>query len=270
MSKTIGIGIIGLGFIGRVHAENINESSECKLAAVYDVDYKSMKSVAKKYRVQASKSFEDLVSNEKVDAIIIASPTVSHAEYLERAILFGKPILCEKPLTHDITKIRGICELIERKKIPVMMGFNRRFDKNYATLKKKIDRGDVGKVEMILITHRGPKLPPKNKLRNSGGQYLDSGSHFYDLLRWLTKDEVEEVFTFGTCLVDLDLNKWGDTDTSIILLRLNSGALCEMNFCRQTAYGYDDRIEVFGSDGLLVSERPRQDDVITFRKNKNL
>jgi myo-inositol 2-dehydrogenase/D-chiro-inositol 1-dehydrogenase len=136
-----------------------------------------------------------------------------------------------------------------------MLGFNRRFDASHAALKEAVDRGEVGKVEIVQLTNRGPKPPPISYVKVSGGQMRDQTIHFFDLLRWLTKDEPVEVYALGAALVDPAIGEAGDVDTSIVSLRMASGALCQIDSSRRATYGYDERIEVFGSEGMLESAR---------------
>jgi myo-inositol 2-dehydrogenase/D-chiro-inositol 1-dehydrogenase len=203
-----------------------------------------------------------------IDVVVIATSTPTHVSYLQASAEAGKAILCEKPISLDFGEATRTCEIVEGSGVPVMVGFNRRFDRNYSALKTTVEEGAIGKVEIVQITHRGPQLPPIEYLKVSGGQLRDSGVHFYDLVRWLTDQDPEEVFVFGSCLVDPSIAEFGDTDTSVISLRFGSGAMCQINFSRRTAYGYDDRIEVFGSEGMVESPRQRRGQVLLYQGDR--
>jgi len=257
--------VLGAGFIGSVHAGNIAGNPRARLISVYDIDQKKAGALADKYDARISTSAEQLLGAPEVDAVVIASSTPTHVPYLKAAAQRGKAILCEKPISLDYEEAREACEIVERSAVPVMVGFNRRFDRNYSALKTAVEAGAIGKVEIIQVTHRGPQLPSLDYLKVSGGQLRDSGVHFYDLVRWLTKKDPSEVFVFGSCLVNPSIAEFGDTDTSIISLRFAGGALGQINFSRRTAYGYDDRIEVFGSEGMLESQRQHRGEVALYK-----
>jgi myo-inositol 2-dehydrogenase/D-chiro-inositol 1-dehydrogenase len=264
----IRFGVLGAGFIGSVHAGNIAASPRARLISVYDINQKKAGVLADKYNARISTSAEQLLGASEVDAVVIGSSTPTHVPYLKAAAQRGKAILCEKPISLEYEEARNACGIVERSAVPVMVGFNRRFDRNYSALKTAVEAGSIGKVEIIQVTHRGPQLPSLDYLKVSGGQFRDSGVHFYDLVRWLTREDPAEVFVFGSCLVDPSIADFGDTDTSIISLRFANGALCQINFSRRTAYGYDDRIEVFGSGGMVESQRQRRGEVALYKGDR--
>lgn len=262
------IGVIGAGFIGSVHGRNIAAHHNARLSCVYDIDQERARRLAGICDARVSESAEALLGAEDVDAVLIASSTPTHADYLKTAVHKGKAVLCEKPISLDLATAREVGEELSGSKVPVMTGFNRRFDADYAGLKRAVDVGDIGAVEIAQITHRGPRLPSLEYLKHSGGQMRDSGVHFFDLLRWICADDPVEVFVFGACLVDPGIAEFGDTDTAVISLRLSRGALGQINFSRRTAYGYDDRIEVFGSEGMVESQRKRSGDIALYKGEK--
>ncbi len=264
----IRFGVLGVGFIGSVHAGNIAANPRARLISVYDIDQKKAGVLADKHNARISTSAEQLLGASEVDAVVIASSTPTHVPYLKAAAERGKAVFCEKPISLDYEEAREAYRIVTRSAVPVMVGFNRRFDRNYSALKTAVDAGSIGKVEVVQVTHRGPRLPSLDYLKVSGGQFRDSGVHFFDLVRWLTNEDPAEVFVFGSCLVDRSIAEFGDTDTSIISLRFPSGALCQINFSRRTAYGYEDRIEVFGSKGLLESQRQRSGNIALFKGDK--
>jgi myo-inositol 2-dehydrogenase/D-chiro-inositol 1-dehydrogenase len=186
---------------------------------------------------------------------LIATPTDTHVDYLKRAADAGKAIYCEKPIGLDYQEAEKAVRAVRAAGVPVMLGFNRRFDASHAAVKEAVDRGEVGKVEIVQLTSRGPKPPPISYVKVSGGQLRDQTIHFFDLLRWLTNDEPVEIYAIGAALVDPAIGEAGDVDTSIVSIRMASGALCQIDSSRRAAYGYDERVEVFGSEGLVESAR---------------
>jgi myo-inositol 2-dehydrogenase / D-chiro-inositol 1-dehydrogenase len=187
--------------------------------------------------------------------VVIATPTNTHVEYLTRAANAGKAIYCEKPIGLDYGEAEKAVTAVRQTGVPVMLGFNRRFDASHAAVKQAVEKGEVGKVEIIQLTSRGPQPPTIEYVKVSGGQMRDQTIHFFDLLRWLTNDEPVEVYAIGGALVSAAIGQAGDVDTSIVSIRMASGALCQIDSSRRTAYGYDERIEVFGSEGMAESRR---------------
>jgi len=263
----IRFGVFGVGFIGSVHAENIAAHPRAELVSIYDIETDRARTIADKHGAKVAVSADALLSGHDIDAVLIASSTPTHVTYLKAAALAGKAVLCEKPIDLAYARAKEAVADAKNTKVPSMMGLNRRFDTNYAALQKEVRKGVVGKIEIVQMTHRGPALAPLDYLKVCGGQYRDSAVHFFDLLRWITDDEPVEIFVFGACLVDPAVAELGDTDTAIISLRLSSGALCEINCSRRTGYGYDERIEVFGSEGMIESRRKRRRDISIYKGN---
>src|SRR6202045_992699 len=248
------IAVIGTGFIGSVHAKNIARHPGGELVAVSDAN---IELATKTAEITGAKVVSDLaeIFNKDIDAVLIATPTNTHVDYLKRAAEAGKAIYCEKPIGLDYEEAAQAVRAVRAAGVPVMLGFNRRFDASHAAVKEAVDRGDVGKVEIVQLTSRGPKPPPISYVKVSGGQLRDQTIHFFDLLRWLTNDEPVEVYAIGAALVDPAIGDAGDVDTSIVSIRMASGALCQIDSSRRAAYGYDERIEVFGSEGMAESAR---------------
>jgi myo-inositol 2-dehydrogenase/D-chiro-inositol 1-dehydrogenase len=261
----IRFGVLGAGFIGSVHAENIAAHPRAELVSVYDIEPDRARAVADENGAKVADSADVLLSGSNIDAVLIASSTPTHVTYLKAAARAGKAIFCEKPIDIDWSRTQEAAVALKKSTVPIMMGFNRRFDANYAELQRQVIEGAVGKIEIVLMTHRGPALPPIELLRVCGGHYRDSGVHFFDLLRWITNDEPDEIFVYGACLIDPVVAELGDADTSVISLRLSQGALCHIDCSRRTAYGYDERIEVFGSDGMIESRRKRRRDISLYQ-----
>src|ERR1700724_2531798 len=249
------IAVIGTGFIGSVHAKNIARHPGAELVAVSDANIEFAKKTAAITGAQAVSDVAEIFNNKGIDAVLIATPTDTHVDYLKRAAEAGKAIYCEKPIGLDYGEAEEAVRAVRAAGVPVMLGFKRRFDASHAAVKEAVDRGDVGKVEILQLTSRGPKPPPISYVKVSGGQLRDQTIHFFDLLRWLTNDEPVEVYAIGAALVDPAIGEAGDVDTSIVSLRMASGALCQIDSSRRAAYGYDERIEVFGSEGMAESAR---------------
>jgi myo-inositol 2-dehydrogenase/D-chiro-inositol 1-dehydrogenase len=249
------VAVIGTGFIGSVHARNIARHPDAELVAVSDANIEFAKQIAATTGAEAVTDIAEIFNNKDIRAVLIATPTDTHVDYLKRAADAGKAIYCEKPIGLDYQEAEKAVRAVRAAGVPVMLGFNRRFDASHAAVKEAVDRGEVGKVEIVQLTSRGPKPPPISYVKVSGGQLRDQTIHFFDLLRWLTNDEPVEIYAIGAALVDPAIGEAGDVDTSIVSIRMASGALCQIDSSRRAAYGYDERVEVFGSEGLVESAR---------------
>ena len=251
------IGLIGTGFIGSVHAANIARHPGTTLTAIHDVALDRARAVADKTGARVVENVQELFDSGEIDAVFITSTTNTHVDYLKRSARAGKAVYCEKPIGLDYQEAAEAVTILEKSGIPAMIGFNRRFDPNHVELQAEVAAGAVGQIEIIQMTSRGPKPPPLEYVVVSGGQMRDQAIHFFDLLRWISNDEVAEVHAYGAALVDPRIGEAGDVDTAVVSLRMKSGAFCQLDCSRRTAYGYDERIEVFGSKGLIESRRQR-------------
>jgi myo-inositol 2-dehydrogenase / D-chiro-inositol 1-dehydrogenase len=249
--------LIGAGFIGTAHARNLAAHPGVDFAAVTDIDVTRAADLAHRYGVDVAADVDEVFAATGVDAVLIASSTDTHADYLQRAAAAGKAVLCEKPIDLDLDRARAAVAAVTDAGVPAMVDFNRRFDENHAALRASVAAGDVGPIEIVQITCRTPALPPIEYVKVSGGQMADQTVHFFDLLRWITNDEPVEVFAMGAALADQRIGELGDVDTSIVVLRMGKGALAQIDSARRTGYGYDERIEVFGPNGLVESRRQR-------------
>jgi Predicted dehydrogenases and related proteins len=196
---------------------------------------------------------QQALSSDGIDAVLIASATPTHAELLEQAVLAGKAVYCEKPIDLSLQRAREVVEKITPVQVPVTVGFNRRFDQSHQQLKSQLKQGLIGRTELIQMVCRASELPPISYLQASGGQMRDQAIHFFDLLRWLTEDEVSTVGALGAALAMPEIRDF-DVDTSVLIMRMQQGALAQLDNTRRTAYGYDERISVMGSEGMLASE----------------
>jgi myo-inositol 2-dehydrogenase/D-chiro-inositol 1-dehydrogenase len=249
--------LLGAGFIGSVHAKNLAENPDITFAKVYDVSAERAAAIAEKYGAVAVGSVTEALTD--VDAVFIASSTDTHAANLRAAVDAGVAALCEKPIDLSLERAREIVAYAESKGARVMVNFNRRFDPDHAELKRIVEADGVGKVELVQLTSRGPAVPPLEYVKVSGGQMRDQTVHFFDLARWIAGADPVEVFAAGSALADprLALPEYDDVDTSICVLKMPDGALVQIDNNRRTGYGYDERIEVLGSTGLVESMRHR-------------
>lgn len=265
MSDALGIAVIGAGFIGKVHARCINDNPRTRISAVYDIDADLAGQLAARYSARHAASLEEAIRD--ADVAIIGTPTVTHGEIARLCIENGTAFLCEKPLDTTLQSAMVTARMAREAGVFAGMGLNRRFDAEYQALHQAVGNGDLGKVEIVLMTSRTQSLPSLEYVAKSGGQLRDKGAHWFDLLCWLTRERPKEIFVHGNCLIDKRFADHGDVDTAAISIEMESGALCQMNFSRRTAYGYDERVEIAGSDGMMQACPPIPVNVKHFRGN---
>jgi myo-inositol 2-dehydrogenase / D-chiro-inositol 1-dehydrogenase len=244
------IGLLGAGRIGRIHGGNIAAHPRATLAAVADVDAAAAQSLAMAGNAKVD-SIDAILAAKDIDAVVICSPTDTHADLIERAMRAGKAVFCEKPVDLNAERIRACLEVVKAAKGRLMIGFNRRFDPNFAAVRARITAGEVGKVELVTILSRDPSPPPPSYVARSGGLFRDMMIHDFDMARFLLGEEPTEVHAVGSCLVDAEIGKAGDVDTAAVLLKTATGKIAQISNSRRATYGYDQRIEVHGSLGLL-------------------
>ena len=254
--KRLQIGIIGAGRIGKVHAESIAFGlPEAEIAAITDVNQEAARAVAERCGIaKVAASSEEILADPRVEAVLICSSTDTHARLIGDAARAGKHIFCEKPIAHDLSKIDAALDAVKKAGVKLQIGFNRRFDANFARVRKAVETGEVGSVRMMHIISRDPGPPPIAYVKVSGGMFLDMTIHDFDMARFLMGDEVEEVYVAGGVMVDPEIGAAGDLDTAVILLRFRNGAIGTIDNCRQAAYGYDQRVEILGSLGKIATE----------------
>jgi myo-inositol 2-dehydrogenase/D-chiro-inositol 1-dehydrogenase len=240
----------GAGRIGQIHASNIAAMKDVRLRYVVDVNAEAANKLATRCGAKVVSEAEAFADRE-VGAVLIASSTDTHARLAIAAARAGKAIFCEKPIDLALSKVDTCLKEVKKARVPMFVGFNRRFDPNFRALKARIDQGAIGAIEQVVITSRDPGLPPFEYLKVSGGQFRDMTIHDFDMARWLLGEEPVEVFAMGEALVDPKVKELGDIDSAMVLLRTRSDKLCHINNSRRAAYGYDQRIEVFGSKGML-------------------
>jgi myo-inositol 2-dehydrogenase/D-chiro-inositol 1-dehydrogenase len=240
----------GAGRIGAIHAANLAASGEAVLRYVVDVNAEAAAALAARHGARVADTATAL-SDPEVGAVIIASSTDTHADLVTEAARAGKAIFCEKPIDLSLARVDACLAEVRKAGVPMLVGFNRRFDPSFFQLRRRIGEGAIGAVEQVIITSRDPGLPPISYLKVSGGQFRDMTIHDFDMARWLLGEEPEWVFATGSCLVDPAVAEIGDIDSAMVVMRTASGRLCHINNSRRASYGYDQRIEVHGSLGRL-------------------
>lgn len=246
----ISIGLLGAGRIGQIHGRNIAGSSRARLAAIADPfpEAAAKLSAATGAPVWAA---DEILLDRSIDAVLIATPTDTHADFIDRAAAEGKAIFCEKPVDMSSARIRETLARVEKAGAPLMIGFNRRFDPHFSALQKRLAHGAAGEVELVTILSRDPAPPPVSYIERSGGLFRDMMIHDFDMARFLLGEEIVEVQAMGSALVDPAIGQAGDVDTAAVLLKTASGKICQISNSRRATYGYDQRIEVHGSKGML-------------------
>ena len=249
------IAVLGCGRIGRMHAENIHFHPRAALAGVFDVVSAAASDVAGKLGVTQFASAEDVFASQEVDAILIATSTPTHADFIEAAVSAGKACLCEKPIDLSLDRVKSCAAAIGKTTVPIMLGFVRRFDKGHAGVRQAIDAGKIGDVHQVIITSRDPDIAPDAYIEVSGGIFRDMTIHDFDMARFIMGEEFETVSAVGARLVSPALMKrCNDYDTVTVTLSTASGKQCVISNSRRAVYGYDQRVEAFGTDGMAISE----------------
>ena len=250
----VNFALFGAGRIGRMHAQNLVRRSDARLLYVVDTKPEAASALAEPLGARQA-SEKEALADPAVQAVLIATSTGSHADLSIAAARARKAIFCEKPVDLSLAKVEACIREVRKAKVPMFVGFNRRFDPSFRSLKQRLDAGAIGKLEQVIITNRDPGLPELRFLASSGGLYLDFTIHDFDMARWLLGEEPVDVFAWGAVLVDPRVRTEGkDIDTAMLLLRTASGKMCHINNTRRAAYGYDQRIEVHGSKGMLRAE----------------
>ena len=249
------LGLLGAGRIGQTHARSIVAAENARLVAVADPVEAAAAAVAGMTGARAVPA-EAILGDAGIEGVLIATPTDLHAVLIEKAAAAGKAIFCEKPIDLDLSRARESVAATERCGVPLMIGFNRRFDPSFRRLRDEIDHGRVGSVELVQITSRDPATPPMEYVRRSGGLFRDMMIHDLDMARFLVGEPIVEVSASGSALVDNAIGDAGDVDTAVAVLRSAGGRLCIISNSRRATYGYDQRIEVHGSGGMISAGNP--------------
>jgi myo-inositol 2-dehydrogenase/D-chiro-inositol 1-dehydrogenase len=250
-------GVIGAGRIGKIHAGNIARRGDCAVALVADADAGAANALAEATGARTG-SVDDILAAKDIDAVAICSPTDTHSDLIERAAKAGKAIFCEKPVDLSAARVRACLEVVKAHKAKLMIGFNRRFDPNFASLRRRIGEGAVGAVELVQITSRDPSPPPVAYIARSGGLFRDMMIHDFDMARFVLGEEPVAVSAFGAALVDPAIGEAGDVDTAVVILQTKSGKVAEISNSRRATYGYDQRVEAHGSKGMVAAGNVRE------------
>ena len=246
----IDVALFGAGRIGSIHAGNLAKEAGARLKYVVDPNAKAGKALADRHGARAS-TVAEVFEDGSVKAVLICSSTDTHADLIQAAAAAGKQIFCEKPVDLDLARARICADDVKRAGVACLIGFQRRYDPTFSALKARIVKGEIGTPEMLVVTSRDPGAPPIPYIRSSGGIFKDMLIHDFDIFRWILDDEAETVHANGSCLVDPAIAEAGDADCTAVTIRTKRGRLCQINTSRRAAYGYDQRFEVLGSEGML-------------------
>lgn len=252
--KVIRVGVIGAGRIGKIHAGNLaTRIPGVEVVAIADPIAGAAKELAEKLHVATYyEDYRKILEDKSIDAVAICSSTDTHARFMTEAAEAGKHIFCEKPVDHSLEKIDAALAAVKKAGVKCQIGFNRRFDPNFKKVRQMVNEGKVGEVQILRITSRDPAPPPVSYVKVSGGMFLDMTIHDFDMARYLSGSEVVEVYASGGVMVDPGIGEAGDIDTAVITLKFANGAIGTIDNCRKAVYGYDQRVEVFGSKGMVA------------------
>jgi len=243
-------GVVGAGRIGTIHGGNIAARKDCELVSVADADAGAARALADATGATTA-SVDQIMESKDVDAVAICSPTDTHADLIERAARAGKAIFCEKPIALDVGRIRNCLEVVRSTGATLMIGFNRRFDPNFAALRKRVAEGAIGRLEIVSITSRDPGPPPISYIARSGGLFRDMMIHDFDMARFILGEEPVAVSAMGSAVVDGAIGEAGDIDTAVVIMETKSGKVAQISNSRRATYGYDQRVEAHGESGMI-------------------
>lgn len=259
---TLGISVFGSGRIGVIHARNAARAVGARLVSIMNPEPHLAQPIAAELGVPVVASKAEALSDPAVDAVIICTPTSTHVELIEAAARAGKAIMCEKPLDLSLDRVDRAMGVLSETGARFMLSFNRRFDPGVMALKAAVAGGEVGQLNMLSLTSRDPAPPPIDYVRQSGGYFADSTIHDIDLACWITGELPETVYATGSCLVDPAIGAAGDCDTAMTVLKMPSGVLVHVNNSRRAVYGFDQRIEAFGSGGMVQTVNQHDDNLL--------
>lgn len=254
--QLLNFALIGTGRIGKIHAAHLTALHEVKLKWVCDIDAAAAQQTADAYNTSTT-TIEVALHDPEVDAVVIATPTTTHANWIIAAAKAGKAIFCEKPIDLTIERTRECLALVNKLGIPMTVGFNRRFDPHFQSLLERVRQNEIGTITQLIITSRDPAPPSLDYLKESGGIFKDMSIHDFDTARWILGEEPIRLFATASCMQSTEIAALGDYEQTMIVLETPSGKLCHINNNRYSSYGYDQRIEVHGSKGRLVADNPK-------------
>ena len=265
----INVALLGFGRIGQMHAQNINQNKSLKLLYVYEKIDKLSKKAKKLYNCIIENNYKKIFLDKKVDIVFISSPTNTHIKFIEEGIKYKKTIFCEKPLDLNIQKIIKTFKKVKKNNSKIQLGFNRRFDPGHHSIKKDLDKGKIGRLEKIIITSRDPAPPSKSYLKSSGGIFRDMMIHDFDLCRYYLKnDEISEISS-STSSFEHFYKKINDHELAAVTMKSKKGVICVITNSRHCSFGYDQRVELFGKKGMLLSGNLKNNAAETFNSNQS-
>lgn len=258
----LSIALMGSGRMAHVYGPKINAHPGLRLEVIFNPRFASAKAVSDVYGGRPMDDLGAMLADSSIDAVVIATPTTTHVDYIIAAAKAGKPVYCEKPLDHALERVDQCLAVLNTNPVPFMLGFNRRFDPDIGALKRAVARGEIGGLNMLMSTSREPSPPPIDYVRTSGGYFVDATIHDIDLMCWIAGERPVEVFSHGSCMFDPAIGATGDFDLTMTQMKMPSGAIVHINNSRQCAYGFDQRIEAFGNNGLLQTVNHRDDPLV--------
>lgn len=260
------VALFGAGRIGKIHAGNLVRQPGVRLKYVIDVNDSAAQALAMQHGARVADS-DTAMRDGDVRAIVIASSTDTHADLIMRGVEARKAIFCEKPVDLDLARARACADAVKRAAVLCMIGFQRRFDPTFSAVRARIDAGEIGTPEMLVVTSRDPGAPPVDYIRVSGGIFKDMLIHDFDIFRWILADEASTLYATGSCLTDPAIEGAGDIDATAVTIRTREGRLAQINTIRRAAYGYDQRFEVIGAKGMLQAGNHRPTEVVSSNAN---
>lgn len=259
----IEVALFGAGRIGKIHAANLAAQPGVQFKYVVDVNQEAAAALAARHG-GSSATVEAALADPAIKAVVIASSTDTHADLILRSAAAGKAIFCEKPVDLTIDRARACAAAVKEAKVLCMLGFQRRYDPTFNAIKTRLEAGEIGTPELLVVTSRDPGPPPVSYIKVSGGIFKDMLIHDFDIFRWILDDEAVSVHATGSCLVDPAIREAGDLDTAVVTIRTAQGRLCQINASRRAAYGYDQRFEVLGSKGMLQAGNHKPTEVTAY------
>ena len=253
-------GIIGAGRIGKIHAANVAARKDCEVRFIADADAGAAESLAQATGGRVA-GIDAILASDEIDAVAICAPTDMHADLIEKAVRAKKAVFCEKPVDLDAKRVRACLDVVAAAGGTLMVGFNRRFDPNFAALQRRLRDGAIGAVEIVSITSRDPGPPPLSYIARSGGLFRDMMIHDFDMARFLLGEEPVAISAMGSALVDKAIGEAGDIDTAVVIMETKTGKVAQISNSRRAAYGYDQRVEAHGSKGMIRVDNIRETSV---------
>ena len=268
--RSLGIALLGTGRMAEVYGPKINVHPGMRLEVIYNPRMSSAQAAAALHGGRALDDLDKVLSDPLVDAVVIATPTDTHVDYIERVARAGKPIYCEKPLDQALESVDRAIGVLAKHPVPFMLGFNRRFDPDVAALRRSVKAGEIGRINMLMSWSREPAPPPIEYVRASGGYFVDATIHDIDLMCWIAGERPVEVFAAGACIFEPEIGAEGDFDLTMTTLKMPSGALVHINNSRACAYGFDQRLEAFGDTGMIQTLNQRDDNLVRWDKGRTM